>query len=77
LPEETTDVAVKPNCSAADTAVAEERSFTVPVGFGPSYLSVSRRTPSCRASRGQSSSGVAPSPRVTRWAGSAIGSTAA
>src|SRR5919201_2495937 len=77
LPELTTDVARKPNCSAAETAVADERSFTVPVGFGPSYLISSRRTPSSAARRGHSSSGVAPSPSDTRCAGSVIGNTGA
>jgi hypothetical protein len=38
LPELTTEVAEKPNCNAAATAVVEERSFTVPVGFEPSNL---------------------------------------
>ena len=35
----------KPNWSAAATAVGEERSFTVPVGFEPSNFTWSRRTP--------------------------------
>jgi hypothetical protein len=77
LPLDTTDVALKPNWSAAATPVADERSLTVPVGLEPSYFSASRRTPSDRASRGASSSGVAPSPSVTRCAGSAIGNTGA
>ena len=46
MPEDTTDVVAKPNCRAAATAVAEERSFTVPVGFAPSNFRRSRRTPS-------------------------------
>src|SRR5436309_586270 len=58
LPELTTDVARYPNCSAAPTAVADERSLTVPVGFGPSNFTRRRRTPSSAARRGQSSSGV-------------------
>jgi hypothetical protein len=77
LPLETTEVAPKLNWSAAATAVAEERSFTVPVGLDPSYFTRSRRKPSSRASRGQSRRGLPPSPRLTRWAGSAIGRTAA
>ena len=77
LPELTTDVAVKPNWSAADTAVADDRSFTVPVGFEPSNFARSRRRPSRRARAGHSSSGLCPSPSVTRWPGSAIGSTGA
>src|SRR6266850_5666108 len=77
LPLDTTEVAVKPNCSAAATPVADERSFTVPVGLAPSNLMLRLRTPSAFASRGQSSSGVLPSPSVTRWAGTAIGSTGA
>ncbi len=77
LPVLTTEVAVKPNCSAAPTAVAEVRSLTVPVGLVPSNFTSRRRTPRRAASRGQSSSGVPPSPSVTRWAGSAIGSTGA
>jgi hypothetical protein len=44
LPELTTEVAVT-NCSAADTAVVEERSLTVPVGFEPSNFARSRLTP--------------------------------
>ncbi len=75
LPLETTEVARKPNCSAAPTAVAEERSFTVPVGLLPSNFTSRRRTPRCRASVGHSSRGLAPSPRLTRCAGSATGST--
>ena len=77
LPELTTEVAVKPNCSAAATAVADERSFTVPVGLEPSNFASSRLTPRRRPSAGHSSSGLWPSPSVTRWAGSAIGSTGA
>ena len=77
LPELTTEVAWKPNWRAAATAVADDRSFTVPVGFDPSYLARSRLTPRARASRGHSSSGDWPSPRVTRCAGSAMGSTGA
>ena len=77
LPELTTEVARKPNWSAAATAVGDERSFTVPVGLLPSNLTWSRRTPSWRPRAGQSSSGLCPSPRVTRWAGSAMGSTGA
>ena len=77
MPELTTDVARKPNWSAAATAVGDERSFTVPVGLEPSNLTWSRRTPRARPRVGQSSSGLSPSPSVTRWAGSAIGSTGA
>ena len=77
MPLDTTEVAVKPNWSAAATPVADERSFTVPVGLAPSNLMARLRTPSRLASRGQSSSGVPPSPSVTRCAGSAIGSTGA
>src|SRR5215831_11468534 len=73
LPLDTTDVAENPNWSAAATAVAEERSFTVPVGLAPSNLIARLRTPSRCASRGHESSGVPPSPSVTRCAGSAIG----
>src|SRR5882762_9944613 len=61
LPLDTTEVAVKPNWSAAATPVADERSFTVPVGLAPSNLMARLRTPSRFASRGQSSSGVPPS----------------
>src|SRR5207249_7082296 len=77
LPLDTTEVAVKPNWSAAATPVADDRSFTVPVGLAPSNLTARLRTPSTFARRGQSSSGVPPSPRVTRCAGSAIGRTGA
>ena len=77
LPLETTEVARKPNWSAAATAVAEERSFTVPVGLLPSNFTRRRRTPRRLASPGQSRRGLPPSPRVTRWAGSAMGSTGA
>ena len=58
LPELTTEVAVKPNWSAAPTAVAEVRSLTVPVGFEPSNLTSRRLTPSSLPRRGHSSSGV-------------------
>ena len=49
LPELTTEVAWKPNWRAAATAVADDRSFTVPVGFDPSYLARRRLTPRARA----------------------------
>src|SRR5262249_56923953 len=75
FPVLTTEVAVNPNWSAAPTAVADVRSLTVPVGLAPSNLTSSRRTPKCRARRGQSISGVPPSPSETRCAGSEIGRT--
>src|SRR6266545_1588247 len=65
LPELTTDVARKPNWRAAPMAVADVRSFTVPVGFEPSNLTTRRRTPSRFPRRGQSRSGVCPSPSGT------------
>jgi hypothetical protein len=77
FPELTTEVAVKPNWSAAPTAVADVRSLTVPVGFEPSNLTTRRLTPKCRARRPHSRSGVCPSPSETRCAGSVMGRTGA
>ena len=51
LPELTTEVARKPNWSAAATAVGEERSFTVPVGFAALELDLEPPHPEPAAER--------------------------
>ena len=55
-----------PSSLAMDTAAAMPRALKVPVGFALSSLTKARRQPKQAARRGVSSSGVMPSPRVTR-----------
>ncbi len=66
-----------PTSFARDTASASPRALKLPVGFCPSSLTQTRSISSASASRGASTSGVNPSPRVMRFSGSRTGSTSA
>ena len=64
-----------PRSSAAVNAADMPRSLKEPVGLQASFLARTRARPKWRASRGSSSRGVQPSPRVTGSAPGASGST--
>ena len=64
-----------PKVRALVTAMPSPRALKEPVGFCPSSLPQIRPTPTWAASRGSSSSGVPPSPRVTGSSPSARGTS--
>src|SRR5215207_9013890 len=66
-----------PRALARVTAAASPRALNDAVGFTPSSFTHSRRTPACRASAGDSTRGVAPSPRQTGVSSAPNGSAAA